>query len=337
MCEQINREMEKEKQNLRRYLNGTYLQSEAEMMADALSGGLCSDEKRQQLEDIASDTWNEALSMASPTEAKRKEYEKEAAELLRLTSRKQRVWLKPFLRWVGSVAAVLLIVAVGVSFYRYASVPEVHYLLVETQPGEKKVVSLPDGTRVTLNACSKLHYPNLFQGKDRLVSLSGEGYFVVSPDKKKPFKVRTSQMEVKVLGTEFDLKAYPQDEISSVEVKKGKVQVDLPEAMMRLVKEEQVNINTATGEYSKKKSRGLASAWIDGTLHFDSTPLTDVVRQLERMYGKKIIFAPGGKYDNLISGEHDNPSLKSVLEAIHFTSGIGFREEKGVIVLYKEP
>lgn len=333
------RNMENEKQKLRRYLNGTYLQNEAEDLACRLSDHLLHKEKQEEpeeLDELAEDSWKEALALTPATEAARQRYEQEAAELLKQVQAKRRISLRSFVRWAASVAAVLLIALGGAMFYRYATEPEVHYLLAETQAGEKRIVSLPDGSQVTLNACSKLKYPDRFQGKNRLVSLCGEGYFVVVPDKEKPFRVKTPQMEVKVLGTEFDLKSYPQDETASVDVKKGKVQVDLPEAMMRLVKEEQVHINNATGEYSKKKSHGESTVWMDGMLHFDSTPLRDVVRQLERMYGKRITFAPGDKFDNLISGEHDNPSLESVLESLRYTCGISYREESGTITLYKE-
>ena len=67
-----------------------------------------------------------------------------------------------------------------------------------------------------------------------------------------PFVVRTKRLDVQVLGTRFDVKSYSTDEIVSVSVESGKVQVDLPEAMMRLTAKEQVLINTVSGEYSKK-------------------------------------------------------------------------------------
>ena len=73
-------------------------------------------------------------------------------------------------------------------------------------------------------------------------------------NEKKPFIVRTSDFDVKVLGTSFDVKAYPDNEIAQISVESGKVEVDLSDAMMRLVADEQVQINTSSNEYVKKKA-----------------------------------------------------------------------------------
>ena len=187
------------------------------------------------------------------------------------------------------------------------------------------------------NSCSQVRYPDRFVGDLREVELEGEGYFRVARNEKMPFVVRTKRLDVQVLGTRFDVKSYSTDEIVSVSVESGKVQVDLPEAMMRLTAKEQVLINTVSGEYSKKtEDRGVA-VWMKGGLRFYSTPIRDVAKELERVYNCRITFAPGQDFNNLITGEHDNKSLEAVLKSIEFISGdIKYKKEGINVLLYKE-
>ena len=115
----------------------------------------------------------------------------------------------------------------------------------------------------------------------------------------------------------------------------GKVQVGLPEAMMRLRAKEQVLINTVSGEYNKRREERTMAVWRKGNLRFNSTPIHDVAKELERMYNCRITFAEGQNFDNLISGEHDNKSLDAVLQAVEYTSGIHYKRMGNMIQLYK--
>lgn len=98
----------------------------------------------------------------------------------------------------------------------------------------KKELVLPDGSQIVLNACSQLQYPTEFVGNIRDVQLNGEAYFKITSDPQKPFQVQTAAFQIEVLGTEFNVKSYPHDQIQSVEVEEGKVQVKLPEDRIRL-------------------------------------------------------------------------------------------------------
>ena len=121
-----------------------------------------------------------------------------------------------------------------------------------TSYGESRQIRLPDGTQLILNSCSRVRYPSSFVEDERQIELEGEAYFQVQRNEKQSFIVRTARFDVRVLGTCFDVIAYSSDEVVSVDVESGKVQVDLPEAMMRLQAKEQVSINTLSGEYSKQ-------------------------------------------------------------------------------------
>lgn len=212
---------------------------------------------------------------------------------------------------------------------------QISYLEASTSYGESRQIRLPDGTQLILNSCSRVCYPNSFVEDERQIELEGEAYFQVQRNEKQPFIVRTARFDVRVLGTCFDVKAYSSDEVVSVDVESGKVQVDLPEAMMRLQAKEQVSINTLSGEYSKRREERDVAVWRKGGLRFSSTPVRDVAKELERMYNCRITFAEGQEFNNLISGEHENKSLEAVLQSMEYTSGIRYRKEGNHIFLFK--
>ena len=256
----------------------------------------------------------------------REKYKREARQLLKRIEHKKRTWFRRASVVAVSTAAVIAIIIGSVNFFRYMNEQQVTLAEITTSFGEKRQVTLPDGTLLVLNSCSQVRYPDRFVGDLR-----------VARNEKMPFVVRTKRLDVQVLGTRFDVKSYSTDEIVSVSVESGKVQVDLPEAMMRLTAKEQVLINTVSGEYSKKtEDRGVA-VWMKGGLRFYSTPIRDVAKELERVYNCRITFAPGQDFNNLITGEHDNKSLEAVLKSIEFISGdIKYKKEGINVLLYKE-
>lgn len=323
----------KEKVNLRRYLDDLYTKEEASLLLQSMKDA----GNKDMMDELATEVWEESGSQQTVTDLEREKYKKEARLLLKRLEHKKRTWFRRVALVAASAAAVVAIVVGSIGYFRYINEEQVTYAEVVTSFGEKKQVTLPDGTLLILNSCSQVRYPNQFRGDIRKVELEGEGYFRVASNEKMPFIVKTGRFDVRVLGTRFDVKSYPTDEIVSVSVESGKVQVDLPEAMMRLTAKEQVLINTTSGEYNKKREEREVAAWIKGSLRFNSTPIRDVAKELERVYNCRITFAPDQKFDNSITGEHDNKSLEAVLQSIQFISGdIKYKKEGQDILLYKE-
>ena len=248
---------------------------------------------------------------------------------------KKRTWFRRIALTVASASAVVLLIFGGINLLGYMDKRQSSYLEASTSYGESRQIRLPDGTQLILNSCSRVCYPNSFVEDERQIELEGEAYFQVQRNEKQPFIVRTARFDVRVLGTCFDVKAYSSDEVVSVDVESGKVQVDLPEAMMRLQAKEQVSINTLSGEYSKRREERDVAVWRKGGLRFSSTPVRDVAKELERMYNCRITFAEGQEFNNLISGEHENKSLEAVLQSMEYTSGIRYRKEGNHIFLFK--
>ena len=314
-----------------RYLDGLYTTQDVhrlqEELHDSASEGL--------LEELSAEVWEEA-ALHSCTETEHERYKEEARQLLRRMEGKKPVRYRRWLLTTASIAALIALLWAGGSYLMSLSRSSVAYLEASTTYGEHKEIHLPDGTELILNACSQVRYPERFTGKERHIKLEGEGFFRVSPDKEHPFLIHTSSFDIRVLGTSFNVKSYSSDETVSVNVESGKVQVELPEAFMRLKANEQILINTVSGEYAKQYEKRHIAVWREGNLCFDATPIHDVAKELERRYNCRITFAEHQDFTNLISGEHENKSLEDVLRSIEYTSGIHYKISGRDVMLYKE-
>lgn len=249
---------ENNKSLLRRYLDDLYTMDDARKLLDELQ---TSEYDTDMLQDLAAEVWEEASLQSPQTDLEREQYKKEARLLLKRIEHKKRMWIRRAALAVSSVAAMVCLVFGSISYIRYIDRTQVSYLEASTSFGERKEVQLPDGTTLILNSCSRVHYPDRFTGKERRIELEGEGYFRVYHNEKQPFIVDTRHFDVRVLGTCFNIKSYSSDEVVSVDVESGKVQVDLPEAMMRLRAKEQVLINTVSGEYNKRREERTMAVW----------------------------------------------------------------------------
>ena len=326
--------MKKETDSLfwHRYLDNLYTTEDARKI---LNGEHKASDEEDSLDKLASDVWEESASMKPCTDVEREKYKEEARQLLRRIDRKKQTGLRRRIMAGIGIAAMFVLIWGGIGYWRSIRQPEVTWLTVATSYGEQKDISLPDGTRLTLNACSQARYPERFIEEERRIELKGEGFFQVTHQEEQPFIVTTEAFDVQVLGTCFNVKAYPTDATMGVDVESGKVQVDMPEAMMRLKTDEQVLINRISGEYRKRHNGHEVAVWRNGGLRFDATPIRDVAKVLERKYNCRITFAKGQEFENLISGEHDNRSLEAVLQSIEYTSGIHFRISGNQVLLYK--
>lgn len=328
----IMEDSENNKSLFRRYVDNLYTTDDARRLIDQLQSREYDTDIIRELTD---DVWEESSLQQPHTDLEREQYKKEARLLLKHIEHKKRMWFRRVVWAAASVAAVVCLVFGSIGYLNYINKQQVTYWEASTSFGERKQVRLPDGTQLILNSCSRVRYPNHFTGKERKVELEGEAYFRVHRDEKQPFIVNTCRFDVRVLGTCFNVKSYSSDALVSVDVESGKVQVDLPEAMMRLRANEQVLINTVSGEYNKRCEERSVAVWRKGGLRFNSTPIRDVAKELERMYNCRIVFAEGQSFDNLISGEHDNKSLDAVLQSIEYTSGIHYKQKGSQILMFK--
>ena len=155
-----------------------------------------------------------------------------------------------------------------------------------TGRSEYKYMLLPDSTQVWLNAASTLEYPPQFDARKREVFLTGEAYFDVKHADKQPFLIHTGKVTTLVLGTAFNIKAYPGRENIIVSVSRGKVRVNYNEKEVAvLTPGQQVKVSSARQPAVQKKTAvAEAAPWQQGNLVYDDETISDVMADLERIY-----------------------------------------------------
>ncbi len=162
--------------------------------------------------------------------------------------------------------------------------------------GKKSMITLSDGTKVWLNAGSQLLYPSRFLRKKREVLLVGEAFFEVVKNPERPFIVRTKEINVEVLGTSFDVSAYPDDNTFETTLVEGSVSLQIKNngflstnENIVLVPNQRILINNSKGEsVVKGVDVSFYTSWKDGMFKFEKEDLCKVVRKLERYYNIKI-------------------------------------------------
>ncbi|MFV0507551.1 MAG: FecR family protein [Bacteroidales bacterium] len=208
---------------------------------------------------------------------------------------------KLVLSWITRIAAALLIPVLSLLFYtisenkteiaKYANyIPD--SIEVITQPGSKTIVQLTDGTEVHLNNGSRIKYPRIFLGDTRDVEFSGEAFFKVAHNPDKPFVVKTDKLNVKAVGTTFNVLAYPNDKVVSTTLLSGKVVLEQLDNCMSESKElitlkpgQHVDFNTQSGEMSEiDEDIEKYTAWTEGKLIFEDTPILEMTESLSRIF-----------------------------------------------------
>jgi len=200
---------------------------------------------------------------------------------------------------------------------------------LSTPKGGQYRITLNDGTKVWLNAASSLSYPSQFTDKERRVVVQGEAYFEVAHNARKPFIVSTGTQEIKVLGTIFNVNAYKNEGMTVTTLVNGRVQLNSPNVSKAayLNPGEQSVLDQNTFRITPVDA-SFYTAWKDGEFIFKATPITEVLRQIERWYNLDIDYS-GIPEDIQIhaSIQRDKP-LSAVLTALEKITNLKF-EIKG--------
>lgn len=165
-------------------------------------------------------------------------------------------------------------------------------IVLTTPNGGQYQLTLADGTKVWLNASSKLTYPNIFGGEKRKVELEGEAYFEVAEDSEKPFVVDTGSERVEVLGTQFNVSAYKDELISSVSLLEGSVKVILPNNFEKIILPGQQSLTQGNKMEVRQVNTDEVIAWKNGEFMFNNENLESVMRKLSRWYDLEIEVSP---------------------------------------------
>lgn len=241
------------------------------------------------------------------------------------------------LGWIYAAAAIILGVLLlgGLAWKaRKGNLSFGNLAEVSTSSGEKKEVILPDGSKVWLNADSKISFQEKFDKKYRKVKLIGEAYFDVTKNPEWPFFVETSQLSIRVLGTKFNVKAYKEDKIIETTLESGLISLQGYGGFFKkdntlLVKPQQkatLSINDHHLSLENVDSRRYTS-WKEGKLVFDNEEIHQAIKKLERWYGLKIKMLSDTRNDHItLTITHEN--IAEAIKLLQYTTASGFMVEK---------
>jgi len=231
---------------------------------------------------------------------------------------------------------------------------------VSTNLGSKSKIQLPDGTQVWLNSDSKLTYSENFQGPFREVSLTGEAYFDVVKDKEHPFLIHTQSIDLKVLGTAFNVRSYANEKKTETSLIHGSVEVTLhnnPDKKIILKPNEKLviqnnqftmipgkTITEAFDEdepimvlskvhFQKEDSSATETLWVKNKLGFDGETLENIASKIERWYDVKIIIREERLKSYEYSGVFEDESLQQVMDALKLTGNFNYTINKKEVII----
>lgn len=215
---------------------------------------------------------------------------------------------------------------------------DIIYNTLTTPVAGKFQIVLSDGTKVWLNSSSSLVYPSVFEGKERTVTLNGEGYFEVAANKSMPFIVKVGESNsIKVLGTHFDVMAYSDEPVMRTTLLEGSVSVQSGGASGLL----------KPGEKAEVPSRGIvtitrsedvseAVAWKEGLFQFNHADLQTILRQISRWYGVTVVYKDVVHTEALKGMAPRNVNLSKLLEGISGMTGVHFTLNGNQLIVSNE-
>lgn len=240
-----------------------------------------------------------------------------------------------FRPWMRIAAAVLFLISIAV--WQYPNFRGQNLITTKTIAQEKTTIDLPDGTKVWLNQKSSLQYEKQFN--KRIVYLEGEAFFDVAKMNGKSFEIYAGASKTCVLGTSFNVRAYPNENKVEIAVETGKVEFSAenkPSESTLLTPGEFATYTKITQEVDKLNFEKLnAAAWKKGALRFRNSQLDEVIESLERYYDIDIKVNNNKIYNCIWNNTttHEKPILEVLLEQIRFTHDLTLESEGDVFTL----
>ena len=207
--------------------------------------------------------------------------------------------------------------------------------------GQTFKLKLSDGTLVWLNAGSKLRFPQSFMNSDkyRIVYLEGEAFFDVAKNKNKPFIVNSHEVDVKVLGTQFNISAYETDSYIATTLVEGSVSVyetRTPENGIKLTPDYQASYDKFGNQFNKAKvDTDIYTAWVKNRLIIDNLKFSEILVKLERRYAVKFVNQAESLNDEIYKGEFADENIESILKTISLSTFFQYEINQNVITITK--
>lgn len=250
--------------------------------------------------------------------------------------------IKTLISWTQRAAAILIIplmIAITVLYTSQNRQPS-EWSEIVVPSGERSYLQLSDGTQLWLNAGTRVTYPNQFNGPQRKIFIDGEVFAEVSHDKKHPFIISAGEVEVEVLGTKFNMRAYNADPSVEVALVDGSVRFDVNSSICKeqilMARSEIVQYDRLTGQVERRsfQSDNYKSRAHGGGFYFFNEPMASIAAQLSRCFNHKIIITdPDLEQMQFYAFFTDNESLKRILDTFNTDGSLVIREQNGIIYL----
>ncbi len=281
----------------------------------------------------------------------------------------------PFLK-----VAAIVVVSFGLAFLAFSllenkkSSTDLVYTEIETRAGEKSQITLPDGSKIWINACTKLRYPNNLQQREIELYLDGEAFFDLKKIPDRRITVRTSQINVKVLGTAFNVKSYKDDDVIETTLVRGKIEIEnqtgkkagnktvtlKPNQSATFIKSSnnlslkefnEVRINTTEDldnlkKIATSKNSNLVvmnsvnpetqTSWKEGRLSFRKETFENLAKMLERWYDIKIEIKDQELKKSRFSGSFDKETIEQALQALSYPVPFKYKIEKDSVLIFRK-
>jgi len=272
------------------------------------------------------------------------------------------------LLWATSVVVITAAI-LFFSFFYNISTPSAKEKIaqseVSTKNGSRTKIQLPDGTSVWLNSSSKLVYNNeKFGAGIREVSISGEAYFDVVKNPLKPFIIHTAKMDIKVLGTAFNVKCYPGDKNTETSLIHGSIEVTLKDRSEKIIMKpneklilandgvKPLKVNTTQSKelpisnnspiielghltFFPRDNSIVETGWVENRLVFSNETLEDIVVKMERWYGVSIVIANEKLKKEQLTGIFEKETVYQALNALQITTSFTYKVDKNIITISK--
>lgn len=200
------------------------------------------------------------------------------------------------------------------------------YNTISTPVGKNYQLILADGTKVWLNAMSSLKFPVTFTDKERNVELIGEGYFEVARDKAKPFMVAAKNMKIQVLGTHFNVSAYPEDNLVEASLVEGAIKADNGNSSILLKPGQQAILRNGSAQIKMQSFNSEeVTDWKNGYFIFRNEPIDEIMKKISRWYNIDV------KYQDVMSKEAfggkylKSNSLSELLSSLELAGTVKFK------------
>jgi transmembrane sensor len=223
---------------------------------------------------------------------------------------------------------------------------------IRTGNGSRTHLLLPDSTHVWLNAGSQIRYDKMHGAKRREVYLTGEAFFDVARNAEKPFIIHTARIDIRVLGTSFNVKSYLTDKTTETTLVQGSIEVSVKNRSSekiilkpneKLLVTDRDSISRGTGRLGRREEKEqpvvaiskptyelhtgkiIETSWVDNKLIFQDEAFKDLARQMERWYGVSIRFDNPRQGESRFTGSFENETIQQALEALALTANSNFK------------